>query len=58
MRLKGNTILITGGADDLINGPDEIGTNIVAPVHLTAHLIPHLKTKQNAVIINNKTFTW
>lgn len=48
-------INLTRGADDLVNGPDEIGINIVAPVHLTAHLIPHLKKQQNAVIINNSS---
>ncbi len=40
------------GMEDLESGPSEIGTNIEAPVYLTARLMPHLKSRKNAAIIN------
>jgi uncharacterized oxidoreductase len=43
------------GADDLIGGPSEIDVNINGTVYLSAYLIPHLKTRNDAVIINNSS---
>lgn len=40
------------GMQDLETEPSEIATNIEAPVYLTAALIPHLKTQEDAAIIN------
>lgn len=43
---------LTGGIEDLLNGEDEIRTNLVAPIHLAALFIPFLREKTEAAIIN------
>lgn len=40
------------GARDLLQGEDEIETNLRAPVHLTALFIPHLIKQESAAIVN------
>jgi uncharacterized oxidoreductase len=40
------------GAQDLFSGEDEIDTNLVAPIHLSAYFIPFLLKKKEAAIIN------
>ena len=40
------------GTQDLLAGENEIETNLVAPVHLSAYLIPLLLKKKEAAIIN------
>ncbi len=42
----------TQGAADLLNGEDEIGINLQAPIHLSALFIPHLKQRAEAAIVN------
>lgn len=40
------------GSKDLENADSEIAINLTAPIHLTAHLVPILKKKKEAAIIN------
>jgi uncharacterized oxidoreductase len=40
------------GARDLPDANAEVSTNLTAPIHLSALLIPHLKRRKEAVIIN------
>lgn len=40
------------GTKDLLAGEDEIETNLVAPIHLSAYFIPLLLKKKEAAIIN------
>lgn len=40
------------GARDLADADHEIATNLAAPLHLSSLLIPHLKRKQEAAIVN------
>lgn len=40
------------GAGDLLQGEDEVQTNFVAPIHLSAYLTPLLLGKNEAAIIN------
>lgn len=40
------------GTRDLPQADDEIATNLIAPIHLSAQLLPHLKRKKSAAIIN------
>jgi uncharacterized oxidoreductase len=40
------------GAQDLLTGGDEIETNLVAPIHLSARFVPLLLKKKEAAIIN------
>lgn len=40
------------GPRDLPKVDDEITTNLTAPIHLSAHLLPHLRRKKTAAIIN------
>jgi uncharacterized oxidoreductase len=40
------------GSRDLEEADKEIHTNLIAPIHLTAQLLPHLKRKKEAAIIN------
>lgn len=42
----------TKGAEDLLNGEDEIKINLEAPIFLSAQLIPFLKDKKGAALIN------
>ncbi len=42
----------TKGAEDLINGGNELKINLEAPIYLSALLIPHLSTRNEAAIIN------
>jgi uncharacterized oxidoreductase len=43
---------LTRGARDLLQGEDEIATNFVAPVHLSALCVPLLSRQKTAAIIN------
>lgn len=43
---------LTKGTEDLVDGEDEIETNLRAPVHLTALFIPHLMKQDISAIIN------
>ena len=43
---------LTKGARDLLEGENEIATNLVAPIHLTALFIPLLSRQKEAAIIN------
>jgi uncharacterized oxidoreductase len=40
------------GTRDLPKADDEIATNLMAPIHLSAQFLPHLKRKKAAAIIN------
>lgn len=40
------------GTRDLQDVDAEISTNLLAPIHLTARLIPHLRKKREAAIVN------
>lgn len=40
------------GTQDLFTGENEIGTNLIAPVHLCAYFIPHLLKQKEAAIVN------
>jgi uncharacterized oxidoreductase len=40
------------GPRDLADADEEIATNLTAPIHLSALLIPHLKRKKEAAIVN------
>ena len=40
------------GTEDLLNGENEIETNLQAPVHLSALFIPHLMKQAEAAIVN------
>jgi uncharacterized oxidoreductase len=40
------------GARDLVKADEEIATNLIAPLHLSTLLIPHLRRKQEAAIVN------
>jgi uncharacterized oxidoreductase len=40
------------GRKDLLDGEDEIGTNLVAPIRLSAYFIPLLLERREAAIIN------
>jgi uncharacterized oxidoreductase len=40
------------GPRDLEDADEEIATNLTAPIHLSALLIPHLKCKKEAAIVN------
>jgi uncharacterized oxidoreductase len=46
------TINLKKGTRDLLSGENEIETNLVAPIHLSAHFIPLLLKKKEAAIIN------
>lgn len=40
------------GPRDLADADEEVATNLTAPIHLSALLIPHLRRKKEAAIIN------
>lgn len=40
------------GSRDLGEADEEVGTNLIAPIHLSAQLIPHLRRKKEAAIVN------
>ena len=40
------------GPRDLSDADDEVATNLTAPIHLSALLIPHLRRKKEAAIVN------
>ena len=40
------------GPKDLREADNEVTTNLVAPIHLSAKLIPHLRRKKEAAIVN------
>ncbi len=40
------------GTRDLPKADEEIATNLTAPIHLSAQLLPHLRRKKSAAIIN------
>ena len=40
------------GPRDLADADEEIATNLTAPIHLSALLIPHLRRKKEAAIVN------
>ena len=40
------------GPKDLSKAVEEISTNLLAPIHLSAQLIPHLRKKKEACIVN------
>ncbi|KPJ51864.1 hypothetical protein AMJ39_09130, partial [candidate division TA06 bacterium DG_24] len=40
------------GARDLVHADEEVATNLTAPIHLSALLIPHLRRKEEAAIVN------
>jgi uncharacterized oxidoreductase len=40
------------GARDLADADEEVATNLTAPIHLSALLIPHLRRKKEAAIVN------
>jgi uncharacterized oxidoreductase len=40
------------GPRDLSDADDEVATNLIAPIHLSALLIPHLLLRQQAAIVN------
>jgi uncharacterized oxidoreductase len=43
---------LTKGTKELLNGENEVETNLVAPIHLSAYFIPLLLKKREAAIIN------
>ena len=45
-------IRLKNGAQDLLNGENEIETNLIAPIHLSAYFVPLLLRKKEAAIIN------
>ena len=45
-------IKLKNGAQDLFNGENEIETNLIAPIHLSAYFVPLLLRKKEAAIIN------
>jgi uncharacterized oxidoreductase len=45
-------INLTKGTKELLSGEDEVETNLVAPIYLSAHFIPLLLKKKEAAIIN------
>jgi len=40
------------GSRDIRGGADEEATNLMAPLHLSAQLLPHLRRKKEAAIVN------
>jgi uncharacterized oxidoreductase len=42
----------TRGSRDLSDADEEVATNLIAPIHLSALLIPHLRRRKDAAIIN------
>lgn len=40
------------GSRDLGEADEEVGTNLIAPIHLSAQLLPHLRRKKEAAIVN------
>jgi uncharacterized oxidoreductase len=40
------------GSRDLGEADEEVGTNLIAPIHLSAQLLPHLMRKKEAAIVN------
>ena len=40
------------GLKDLAEADNEVATNLMAPIHLSAKLIPHLRRKKEAAIVN------
>ncbi len=40
------------GPRDLSDADEEVATNLIAPIHLSALLIPHLRRRQQAAIVN------
>jgi uncharacterized oxidoreductase len=40
------------GSRELGDADEEIDTNLIAPIHLSAQLIPHLRRKKEAAIVN------
>jgi uncharacterized oxidoreductase len=40
------------GPKDLREADNEVATNLMAPIHLSARLLPHLKRKKQAAIVN------
>ena len=45
-------INLRNGTQDLFNGENEIATNLIAPIHLSAYFIPLLLRKKESAIIN------
>jgi len=46
------TVDFRKGARDLSDADDEVATNLLAPIHLSALLIPHLRRRKSAAIVN------
>lgn len=46
------TVDFQRGTRDLLDADEEIATNLVAPIHLSALLIPHLRRQKHAAIVN------
>ncbi len=46
------TVDFLKGTEDLDDADSEIATNLSAPIHLSAMMIPHLKRKKEAAVIN------
>ena len=46
------TVDFRKGLRDLPDADEEVATNLVAPIHLSALLIPHLMRQKNAAIVN------
>lgn len=46
------TVDFRRGTRDLPDADEEVATNLVAPIHLCALLIPHLRRQKHAAIVN------
>ncbi len=46
------TVDFRKGARDLPDADEEVATNLLAPIHLSALLIPHLRRRQQSAIVN------
>jgi uncharacterized oxidoreductase len=46
------TVDFRKGTRDLPDADEEVATNLLAPIHLSALLIPHLRRQQRAAIVN------
>ena len=40
------------GPRDLSDADEEVATNLIAPIHLSALLVPHLRRRKHAAIVN------
>jgi uncharacterized oxidoreductase len=46
------TVDFRKGSRDLSDADDEVATNLTAPIHLSALLVPHLRRRKHAAIVN------